>query len=92
MITYIIAGKRTRRPTASECGGLEMPEIWWELALRCLQNRSRDRPTASYIIDVMRVREVRAPGDQGPRSNSYLFRVTALHACGHSNFWKAPSR
>jgi hypothetical protein len=40
------------KPTANECGGVDMPQIWWEIISLCLSYKVEARPP---IQDVERL-------------------------------------
>jgi hypothetical protein len=49
----ILGDVLTPRPDSIMCKGEAMPEIWWEVVVRCLSFKPAHRPAMRDILDVM---------------------------------------
>lgn len=55
-----------------------MPDIWWELTLRCLKYEIAARPTMEHVARMGRVQAKIAQGDS---ADSHLFKIVAIYNC-----------
>jgi hypothetical protein len=53
VMSDILQGVRPKRPTAKECGGVPMPDKWWNVASACLRTDAHRRPGVDQILEMV---------------------------------------
>jgi hypothetical protein len=78
----ILSDVLTPRPDSTMCKGEAIPEIWWEVVVRCLCFKPAHRPAMRDILDVMGFSEQLTPGllsitKASARVKDFLMRTKA---------------